>query len=98
MRIALLFVFASVVVANFNYNKYKQEIDDFCSGTNKKVCTKDTLEYGKRFFLSRLNELQREISNRKILISKARKIYLVQKIRQDRYLQMLREHFLDRHL
>ena len=98
MRIALLFVFASVVVANFNYNKYKQEIDNFCAGTNRKVCTKDTLEYGKQFFQSRLNELQKEINNRKRLISRAQQIYRIQKIREDRYLRILRERFLDRHL
>ena len=101
MKKILLLTLAYLVItasaSNFDLAKYKQQIDSFCS-ENKKVCTKETLESGIEIFKNRFKERQEEISRKKSLLKKTEKLRKINQMKEDRYLQILRERFLDRHL
>ena len=89
---------ASFLAKKNDTEKYKQQLIAFCSGVIKNVCTKENLGFGKTIFQNRLHEIQEEACRKQKLLREAEKHRRIQIVQQEKFLQLLRKHFLDRHL
>ena len=98
MKIILFLVFTSLVTAQFNIDQYKNQFENFCSGINKNVCTKETLKLGIEFYQSRLKEIYEDNLRKQQLLREAKKSRRIQQMKEERFVQILRERFLDRHI
>ena len=87
-----------LALAKFNMDKYKQQFDQLCSGDTKNICTKENIEFGKQYYQNRVKELQEDAIRKRKLFREAEKTRRIQQIEKNRFLQLLRQHFLDRHL
>ena len=92
MKLYVILTLTSLVMAQkFSLDKYKQQLELLCSGENKKICTKENIDFGRQFYQNRIRMMQQE----KYRLIKAEKL---RKIQHQRLLHLLRIHFLDRHL
>lgn len=99
MKIILFLTLTSLVFGQkYDMEKYRQQLIVFCSGVIKNVCTKENLEFGNTIFQNRLHELQEEASRKQKLLREAEQNRRIQIVQQAKLLQLLRKHFLDRHL
>lgn len=99
MKIFLYLALVSIIFSeNFDLNKYKQEFDEFCSGINKHVCTNELIEFGMIYFHNYLRKLESKIFRKRKMLLKAEKHRQVELKKEERLVQSLRHHFLDRHI
>ena len=99
MKIILYLALACFVAAQkFNMDKYKQQFKELCTSDTKNVCTKENIEFGKQYYQNRVKELQEDAIRKQKQLKKAEKTRRIQQINNVRMQQLLRQHFLDRHL
>ena len=99
MKHLFLFLsFAFIVAGNFSLEKYKHTFNAFCSGANKKVCTKELFEYGMNYLQNQFIELENKIIHRRKMLRIAARNRRLEQMRRQKFQHTLRMHFLDRHL
>ena len=83
---------------NFDLKNYEQQFSSFCSGVNKRLCTKELLEFGMNYLKTYYIKLENKARNEQKILRKAAKIRRLEQMKKQRFIQTLREHFLDRHI
>ena len=99
MKIILFSLFAIFVTASNNSSdKMANQLDLFCSGVNKNVCTNELIQLGTDFFFRRLKEIENEAIRRRKQQRQDERNRRIKQIQEKMLLTNLRERFLDRHL
>jgi len=99
MRIILFFTFTCIAVARqFNAENYTEKFTEFCYKINNNVCTEEMIETGMIYFNRKLQELKTKMDEKRIKQKNVNRERRLQKLKEERFLQQLREHFLDRHI
>jgi hypothetical protein len=96
--IIFLSILNLVLADNFDLKKYEQQFNSFCSGVNKRLCTKELLEFGMNYLKNYYIMLEHKAQNEQQLMRKAAKIRRLEQMKKQKFTQTLREHFLDRHI
>jgi hypothetical protein len=77
---------------------YIEKFTEFCSRLNNNVCTDEMIETGLIYFEKQVKELKNKMDEKRRKTRKEARFRQIQQIREQRLLQQLREHFLDRHI
>jgi len=83
-------------------NKIDQDLKTFCKDKNLHFCSKENMKLSMDFLQNQLDQIKRNMERAekeaRKEANKAEKIRRRNRLREERLLFLLRQHFLDRHL